>query len=70
MNSTINAVFCYTMDDCPDDWHCVSLTDVSEMQSGYSYKGDELTEASNNALVTIKNFDRNGGFKIDGYKPI
>ncbi|MFR9066016.1 MAG: hypothetical protein ACLVJH_02895 [Faecalibacterium prausnitzii] len=35
----------------------------------YSYKGSELTD-STIAMATIKNFDRKGGFKLDGYKEI
>ncbi|QFJ56271.1 restriction endonuclease subunit S [Pseudobutyrivibrio xylanivorans] len=37
--------------------------------SGYSYKGAELQDSSI-AMATIKNFDRKGGFKLDGYKEI
>ncbi|MBQ5956282.1 MAG: restriction endonuclease subunit S [Clostridia bacterium] len=37
--------------------------------SGYSYKGNEL-QPSSIAMATIKNFDRKGGFKLDGYKEV
>ena len=53
----------------PDDWSKTSLSSISDFVSGYSYKGTELTE-SNVAMATIKNFDRKGGFKLDGYKEI
>lgn len=46
------------------------MSSVSEFCGGYSYSGDELCVKSTVGLVTIKNFDRNGGFKIDGFKPI
>ena len=48
----------------------ISLSSIAEFYSGYSYSGDELCELSATGLVTIKNFDRKGGFKIDGFKPI
>ncbi len=53
----------------PSDWLETSLSDIAEFVSGYSYKGAELTNSST-AMATIKNFDRNGGFKLDGYKEI
>lgn len=53
----------------PDDWSKTSLSSIADFVSGYSYKGTELTE-SNIAMATIKNFDRKGGFKLDGYKEI
>lgn len=46
------------------------LSDIATFYNGYSYSGDELCEQSEEALVTIKNFDRNGGFKIEGLKSI
>lgn len=53
----------------PATWTVVSLSSMAEFVSGYSYKGTELVE-SDIAMATIKNFDRNGGFKLDGYKEI
>ena len=53
----------------PDDWSKTSLSSIADFVCGYSYKGAELTE-SNIAMATIKNFDRKGGFKLDGYKEI
>ena len=52
------------------EWPCVSLSEIATFTSGYSYKGNELVDTSNTAMATIKNFERNGGFKIEGYKPI
>ena len=54
---------------CPDDWEQTPLSSIARFFSGYSYKGNELQESSV-AMATIKNFDRNGGFKLDGYKEI
>lgn len=53
----------------PNDWSKISLSTIAEFISGYSYKGSELKK-SNIAMATIKNFDRNGGFKLEGYKEI
>lgn len=53
----------------PDDWQLISLLDIADFVSGYSYKGNELQQ-SNIAMATIKNFSRNGGFKLDGYKEL
>ena len=53
----------------PFDWVETPLSDIAEFISGYSYKGTELTD-STIAMATIKNFDRKGGFKLDGYKEI
>jgi type I restriction enzyme S subunit len=54
---------------CPDDWEVTPLSSIARFISGYSYKGTELQESSI-AMATIKNFDRHGGFKLDGYKEI
>ena len=48
----------------------IELSTIANFYNGYSYSGDELCDKSKSALVTIKNFDRVGGFKIDGFKPI
>ena len=47
-----------------------SLSEVASFVGGYSYTGEELTDCSNIAMATIKNFGRNGGFKADGFKEI
>lgn len=55
--------------ECPDDWELTPLSSFAQFISGYSYKGAELQDSSI-AMATIKNFDRKGGFKLDGYKEI
>ena len=45
------------------------MASFAKFISGYSYKGNELQD-STIAMATIKNFDRKGGFKLDGYKEI
>ena len=54
---------------CPNDWELTPLSSFAQFISGYSYKGAELQNSSV-AMATIKNFDRKGGFKLDGYKEI
>jgi type I restriction enzyme S subunit len=55
--------------EIPEGWQVVSLSDITSLTSGYSYKSSEL-QPSNIAMVTIKNFERKGGFKPDGFKEI
>ena len=54
---------------CPADWKLTPLSSFARFISGYSYKGNEL-QPSSIAMATIKNFDRKGGFKLDGYKEV
>ena len=53
----------------PQGWKEVPLSEVADFYGGYSYKGSELHE-SDCAMATIKNFERGGGFKLDGFKEI
>ena len=46
-----------------------NLTDLANFTGGYSYKGSELVPSSY-GLLTIKNFDRTVGFKLDGFKDL
>ena len=55
--------------DVPKGWKTTEFEEIVKVYNGYSYKGSELEE-SNDAMVTIKCFDRNGGYKIDGLKEI
>jgi type I restriction enzyme S subunit len=53
----------------PIGWEVNEFNNLAENVSGYSYKGKDL-EDSKDALITIKNFNRNGGFKVEGFKDI
>ncbi len=55
--------------EIPKGWELHPLEDLVKVHNGYSYKGSELQE-SNVAMVTLKNFDRNGGFRFDGFKEL
>ena len=58
------------VDNSNPNWEETSLSEVASFVGGYSYTGEELTDCSNIAMATIKNFGRNGGFKADGFKGI
>jgi type I restriction enzyme S subunit len=55
--------------EIPEGWRVIPLDELVIVHNGYSYKGSELQE-SDVAMVTLKNFDRNGGFRFDGFKEI
>jgi type I restriction enzyme S subunit len=44
------------------------LPQVAKLQKGISYRSVDL-EDSETAMVTLKSYDRNGGYKPDGLKP-
>jgi type I restriction enzyme S subunit len=44
------------------------LPEVAKLQKGISYRSADL-EDSETAMVTLKSFDRNGGYKSNGLKP-
>lgn len=58
------------VDNRSDNWEEKPLSEIAEFIGGYSYKGNELIESSSTAMATIKNFERKGGFKVDGFKDI
>lgn len=55
--------------ECPENWSLTPLSHIAAFVGGYSYKGTELVE-SDIGMATIKNFNRIGGFKLEGYKEI
>jgi len=55
------------VEEADEGWEEVELGDLVESINGVSYKGSELN-SSDCALVTLKSFDRNGGFRLDGFK--
>ncbi|MEY8701651.1 restriction endonuclease subunit S, partial [Francisella philomiragia] len=50
-----------------EGWEEVKLGDYVKCINGYTYKSSELME-SRNALVTLKNFARDGSLRLDGFK--
>ena len=59
----------FEIGNIPDDWEIVNIESIIKIYNGYSYKGNELRE-SDCAMVTIKNFNRDGSFRTDGFKEI
>ncbi len=55
------------VEEAEEGWETGKLGDYVECINGYSYNSSELNP-SKNALVTLKSFDRNGGFSIEGFK--
>lgn len=55
--------------EIPEGWRITALDKVIKVINGYSYKGNELIDGGKDALVTLKSFDRNGGFQTRGFKP-
>ncbi|NLY81033.1 MAG: hypothetical protein GX072_14440, partial [Lysinibacillus sp.] len=53
----------------PEEWEIVTGTDMFNFYNGYSYKGKELGP-SRDAMVTIKNFNRDGSYRVEGLKEI
>ncbi|WP_205350659.1 restriction endonuclease subunit S [Vibrio cholerae] len=52
----------------PKGWVTKQLRDLTVTTKGKSYKSSELAE-SKTALVTLKSFQRGGGYRLDGLKP-
>ena len=53
--------------DIPEGWKITTVRDVAATIKGKSYKSAEL-EQSKTALVTLKSFNRGGGYRLDGLK--
>ena len=64
-----NGVKSSEIGDIPLDWSIYDFDSISNIYNGYSYKSNEL-QPSNSAMVTIKNFNRDGSFRTDGFKEI
>jgi len=55
------------VEEAKEDWEETTLGNWVTMYNGVSYKSDDLNP-SDTAMVTLKSFDRNGGFRLDGFK--
>lgn len=51
-------------------WKEYNLQELMDISNGYSYTGKELVNESKVGMATIKNFERAGGFKEEGFKDI
>jgi type I restriction enzyme S subunit len=55
------------VEEAQEDWEFVELGKYVNCFNGVSYKSDDLNP-STIAMVTLKSFDRDGGFRLDGFK--
>jgi len=55
------------IEEAKEEWEKTRLGSIVEVINGVSYKSDDLN-SSKTAMVTLKSFDRNGGFRMDGFK--
>ena len=53
--------------EAKEEWKEIKLGRIVDIINGVSYNSDDLNP-SKTAMVTLKNFDRNGGFRMDGFK--
>jgi type I restriction enzyme S subunit len=53
----------------PKGWAVTSVGAIAEVVKGKSYSSKDLVENHKTALVTLKSFERGGGFRMDGFKP-
>ncbi len=53
----------------PKGWRQSTVGDVAEIVKGKSYSSKDLVAEHDTALVTLKSFERGGGFRLDGFKP-
>ncbi len=53
----------------PKGWSIACVADVAEIVKGKSYSSKDLVDQHTTALVTLKSFERGGGFRMDGFKP-
>ena len=58
----------FDLHDQPVDWPKKSLADVASVVRGRSYTSEELTESSATAMVSLKSFERGGGYRSEGLK--
>lgn len=55
--------------EVPTGWDCKFVDDVAEIVKGKSYSSKDFVDSHHTALVTLKSFERGGGFRMDGFKP-
>lgn len=53
--------------EIPEGWEVKKVGDIAKVVKGKSYKSSELAP-SRTALVTLKSFNRGGGYRLDGLK--
>jgi len=69
-SSIVNEHISNAIDKKKIDSYIIPLNKIALIQSGYSYKSSELVDESKIGMISIKNFERDGTFKSNGFKPI
>lgn len=74
LDEAINALFPDSFDqseigEIPKGWLINKVSSVAEIVKGKSYSSKDLVDKHPVALVTLKSFERGGGFRMDGFKP-
>lgn len=59
--------FTETIGWMPEVWEVTQIKEIAKVIKGKSYKSSELTPSAT-ALVTLKSFNRGGGYRLDGLK--
>lgn len=53
----------------PKGWNLRTVGEIADVVKGKSYSSKDLVSGGSTALVTLKSFERGGGFRMDGFKP-
>ena len=69
LDQAVRALFKSRFVDVQAAWPVKSLAEVSSTIKGRSYRSTELVKTSDTAMVTLKSFQRGGGYSPDGLKP-
>ena len=69
LEATVQELFRSFFVDAESSWPVKKLAEVSATTKGRSYSSSELVERSDAAMVTLKSFNRGGGYRPDGLKP-
>ena len=74
MDAATAALFPDTLEESeqglvPKGWRICRVGDIAEVVKGKSYSSKDLVVSHHTALVTLKSFERGGGFRMDGFKP-
>lgn len=69
LEDTVQVLFKSLFANAESSWPVKKLAEVSSTTKGRSYRSKELVEHSDTAMVTLKSFNRGGGYRPDGLKP-
>ena len=67
LDASVRALFA-EMCDSDRQWSRKLLADVAQLVRGRSYTSKELVHSAETAMITLKSFERGGGYRPDGLK--